>query len=240
MELVSRNMPIDKFGDVRVHHYLATGNNGKWNENQRWNKMDLKFPCTIWYVGANTHGRDGLRLQQEYPCHIHIFEPVPSFMSALRKNWKGVPRSTLHNFGLGKTSRTVRDVPVRGESTFAMDTKHKNGKNLKTPSGQETINIRAVQGVYDELGKAHIDLLHMNCEGCEWEVMDALIASGIASRIRIIQIGFHYFPSIPNPKQQYCAISDGLSRSHTIDFRQIFAWERWLLVPEKASLNSPE
>ena len=58
MELVSRNMPIDKFGNVRVHHYEATGNNGKWNEKQRWNKMDLKFPCTI-LVCRCKHTRTG-------------------------------------------------------------------------------------------------------------------------------------------------------------------------------------
>lgn len=72
--------------------------------------MDLQAPCTIWYVGANTKGKDGVRLQKSYNCDIHIFEPVPSFARELVKNWKNVPRSTIHTFGLGSETKTVTNL----------------------------------------------------------------------------------------------------------------------------------
>ena len=61
--------------------------------------MELEAPCNIWYIGANTHGRDGVKLQESYQCQIDVFEPVPSFATQLMSNWESVPRSTIHAYG---------------------------------------------------------------------------------------------------------------------------------------------
>ena len=132
-----------------------------------------------------THGRDGIRLQKDYPCDIHVFEPVPQFASDLRRNWENVPRSTVHAYGLGASTRTVEGVDVKGESTFAMDGSDKG----------VALQIRSVAEVWHDFGSPTIDLLHANCEGCEWELWEALLEAGIVPQIRTIQvvvrIGFH-------------------------------------------------
>ena len=212
---LASNMPTNKDGAMKAHHWDAR--TAKWNEKERWKPMDLKAPCTIWYVGANTHGRDGVRLQQDYPCDIRVFEPVPTFTRALRRNWKDVPRSTIHGYGLGASTRTVRGVHVVGESTFAMEDS-KQGV---------TLEIRSVGEVWREFRSPTIDLLHVNCEGCEWELWESLLDGGLAPHIGTIQVGTHWFPNIVDIERRYCDIESRLKATHEIAFKQAFGWERW-------------
>jgi hypothetical protein len=79
-ELAS-NMPINAQGEMKAHHWDAR--TPKWNEQNRWDPMGLEAPCTIWYIGGNTHGHDGVRLQNDYPCSIVVFEPVPEYAAAV-------------------------------------------------------------------------------------------------------------------------------------------------------------
>lgn len=226
LQNLAMNMPVDKNGVMKAHHWDAR--TGKWNEEKRWLPMNLVAPCMIWYVGANTHGRDGVRLQKEYSCNIHVFEPVPSFANVLKKNWKNVPRSTVHAFGLGSESKQVEHVHVVGESTFAMS----DGKDF---SG-ETVHIKSIVEAWEELGKPSIDLLHINCEGCEWEMLETMISSGIVNKVRILQVGTHWFANVKNIQQRYCNIESKLSATHTKKFQQYFGWERW---ETRAPMHSP-
>jgi FkbM family methyltransferase len=155
-EMLLTNMPINAKGQTTVHHYVA--GTGKWNEHQRWDTIKLTTPCTIWYVGGNKDGADGVRLQNEYPCDIHVFEPVPSFVRELKKNWKDVPRSTVHAYGLGAYSRTVEHVQTgEGQGTFTMSTAAR--------TDGETITIKELGEVWANLNVSVLDLLHVNCEG---------------------------------------------------------------------------
>jgi FkbM family methyltransferase len=154
IEELAANLPIDKEGKMRAHHYLA--GTGKWNEKDRWRPMkNLVAPCHIWYVGANTHGRDGVKLQADYPCTIHVFEPVPQFVEQLRRNWKDVPRASIHDFGLGIVARTVHNVNVKGEGTFAMV----DGHDDTSAGGGATVVIRSIADVWREHGMTRLDLL---------------------------------------------------------------------------------
>lgn len=182
--------------------------------------MDLKAPCLIWYVGANTHGRDGIRLQKDYPCDIHVFEPVPQFVSKLRRRWENVPRSTVHAYGLGASTRTVEGVAVKGASTFAMNNSVKG----------VAVRIRSVTEAWLDFGSPTIDLLHANCEGCEWELWEALLEGGIVPKIHTIQVGTHWFPQIKDIERRYCDIETKLKKTHAKVFKQAFAWERWTQV----------
>jgi FkbM family methyltransferase len=217
LHILSMNMPVDAHGVMKIHHWGARSN--KWNEEQRWLPMNIQPPCTIWYVGANTHGQDGVRLQQIYNCDIHVFEPVPSFASQLVNNWRNVPRSTVHTFGLGAKTRTIANVKVKGQSTFAM-------AGSKDMSG-ETVQIMDVVEAWEELGKPSIDLLHMNCEGCEWEMLERLISSDIVDKVQILQLGTHWFEDIKNIEQRYCTIESKLATTHRRIYQQHFGWERW-------------
>lgn len=62
----------------------------------------------------------------------------------------------------------------------------------------EDILIRSVAEAWEEYGVQELDLLHANCEGCEWELMETILDSGLAGKIRIITLGTHWFRDIHN------------------------------------------
>lgn len=146
---------------------------------------------------------------------------MPSFASELVKNWKNVPRSTIHTFGLGSETKAVTNVRVVGQSTFAMES--------SSDANGETVHIRNIQEVWKEMGNPSIDLLHMNCEGCEWEMLETLLWSEIIHKVRILQVGTHWFAQVKNIEQWYCAIEAKLETTHQKIYHQFFAWERWIL-----------
>ena len=76
-------------------------------------------------------------------------------------------------------------------------------------------------------GSGELDLLHVNCEGCEYEMLENIIKSGLHLKIKIIQFGTHFFPEVPRLTERYCAIRSNLSQSHRMVHGIAFAWERW-------------
>ena len=90
-----------------------------------------------------------------------------------------------------------------------------------------TLQIRSVADVWRDLGSPTIDLLHANCEGCEWELWEAMLEAGIVPHIRTIQIGTHWFPQIKDIERRYCNIETKLKATHAVVFKQAFGWERW-------------
>ena len=76
-------------------------------------------------------------------------------------------------------------------------------------------------------GTGDLDLLHINCEGCEYEMLENIIKAGLHRRIKIIQFGTHFFPEVPRLTERYCAIRSDLSQSHQMVYGTAFAWERW-------------
>ena len=226
LNLVKSNMPYSESEHKMVaHHWVAK--TGKWNEERRWDPMDLQAPCTIWYVGGNINGEDGVKLQKQYPCEIHVFEPVPPYFEALKTNYEKVPRSHVHGYGIGGSTRIVKNVKLEGQSTYAMEGGSSGG------SEYVDLPIRSFTEVYADLGNNKVvDLIHINCEGCEWEMFESMIANNLVTKFRIIQFSAHYYfdntPSaIETTERRYCEISTGFSQTHKTIFQIPFGWERF-------------
>ena len=78
-----------------------------------------------------------------------------------------------------------------------------------------------------EFGAPKIDLMHVNCEGCEWELLESLLTAGMTSQICTLQLGTHWFKQITDIEHRYCTIDSKLQATHTVVFKQAFGWERW-------------
>jgi len=246
---VDKNMPRGRGSQMFVHHWFtASRTSCKWNEDARWSPgltlptfvNPAKPACNIWYVGAHVEGGDGIELQNMFGCAIHVFEPHPQFFQELSNNWKRkkIPRATLHNFGLGGDTRTVHNIAAAGVNTFVMEDGDKVGRK-----GTVSIQIRAFSETWKELigdGDGQmLDLLHVNCEGCEWEMMELLLAGGFAAKIKIIQWGSHWFDGVKNIEERYCKITEGLAKTHYAEFQQPFGWERWIRTETPVPWQAP-
>ena len=120
---------------------------------------------------------------------MHIYEPVPDFYSLLEKSWLWLSREkqwavSLHKVGLGDNNRTVLLSPadLRGQATFGMENTEAEAESDKTV---ELEIMEASQVLSEVLAQAEdVDLLHVNCEGCEYEMFENIIKSGLTDRIK--------------------------------------------------------
>jgi len=215
---------------MAVHHWLAQ--TGLWNEDSRFNNLPLSKASTVVYVGANNMGADGKRLMDMFNCTIHMFEPVPAFYAELSTHWAHYRAdlgydATTHNYGLGMDNRIVfrASEVLDGQGTFEMAENSKK-KEIPLEIREGASVLRGLKTDKDDL----IDLLHVNCEGCEWEMFDNLIESGELRTIRSVQFSSHLFQQVPNLVARYCNIKSHLSRNHHLVYGQSFGWERWDLI----------
>lgn len=228
---VGQNLPISvNGGSLAAHHYLA-GRSDKWNDGIRFASFEpfgLNGSSLVMDVGGNTEAGDSRFFQQSFDPHLHIFEPVPPFFSELQKNWEGARKVTLHSVGLGADDRVVQlsKDSVRGHGTFAME--GHNGADGSFPLmivDAATMSRKVMAQHY----KQEVDLLHINCEGCEWELLMRLMATNMLGSFRFIQISFHNYgkEGIGKLLPQYCLIREALERTHGKIVAIPFGWERW-------------
>ena len=215
-------------GLVRAHHYDAH-NLLKWNADSRLDPFPPlpQSHCTIWEVGAHKHAADSRAMLHKYSqCHFHAFEPVPAYYAVLQKRWKDESRMTTHNYGMANQATTLHLSPeaLAGQSTFVQDAQQNN----KNPSTTIPLQIVAFETAFEDSG-GYPTVLHMNCEGCEWDFLPQ--AASWLNNVLVIQIGFHAYPyeALGERGLQYCQIRQLLSRTHDLQPNAVpFGWERWV------------
>ena len=109
-------------------------------------------------MGANTEGRDGKTILDMVPIlDTNVF---------------------LH---ISACSRTVLLSPedIAGQSTFGMAS-HGGGK-IPLEIREAASALREVRW---QASMAIIALLHVNCEGCEWEMLENIIQAGEHRHVR--------------------------------------------------------
>lgn len=246
MVLVSQNLPIAGDGNLRVHHYAAKSS--KWNEAIRFLPFEPELDASrlIIDVGGNTHAADSrVFFYNKYRSTIHIYEPVMEFYSSLTREWNNVENVNLHPTGMGSAKRTIviPSSSLNGQGTFVMEGETEpDDKDI--PSGSSVMYIVDAAEEINELLKneslrqsskrERIDLLHINCEGCEWELLTRLLEQNMFPLFTNIQMSMHNYASegIGKHLPVYCLIREGLLKSHTPVYSTPFGWERWSIIME--------
>eukprot|EP00966_Prymnesium_polylepis_P312873 7230070-Prymnesium_polylepis.2 len=212
-------------------------------------KMVLTAPCRIWYVGAHVKGSDGQRLHRQYPCVVDVFEPVAPFLDSVREIWTGLglDRGRYHTYGLAAADRTVRSIPLlaghNGAATFAMKSTSESQPTpapwlRSTDSVSVDIKLRSVMTVWQELAEGKVDAIYLNCEGCEYEVLPAMLEANLLRNLTYIEWRPHEnFGEVSDIDAKYCRLQWQLDQSHSIEYReggpsyaerQRVNWERWI------------
>ena len=100
---------------------------------------------------------------------------------------------------------------------------------MESGSGNGTAEIHSFERTWNELKTKQLDLLHVNCEGCEFQILNGIFGkTSIISNIKTIQFETHLIPNYQkNILEMYCGLIQSLSNSHHIIFQAPFIWERW-------------
>lgn len=174
-------------------------------------------------IGGNK-GEDADAMIQAYHPGIYvILEPINSLFTLLVEKFKSNENVILYNFGLAaRDSKFYVNVLGHGGDATSVFQGNKGGKC--------ELNVFNTTDFMYRLGVPclDIDLITINCEGCEFEILETLISSGLISKFRHVQFATHPLLSqLEKPVERYCEIQERLARTHVIDYQFKFCWETW-------------
>jgi FkbM family methyltransferase len=231
---VGRHLPIKRGSGELVAHLYVAERFDLWNEGVRFQPLqNLPEAPLILDIGGNTVAGDSRKLLEMFPkAIIHIYEPIPPFVEELKKNWNDLKdRVEIHDVGLGNSNKTIT-IPksaLDGQGTFIGDS-NKNEKNKRDVLDLKVVDAKSELMQYLNQNFANIDILHMNCEGCEWEALMRLAETDMLQKVRVLQVSFHNYgdAGIGALLPKYCLIREKLEITHEKVEAIPFGWERWV------------
>ncbi|CAF3200789.1 unnamed protein product [Rotaria socialis] len=189
----------------------------------------LNSSSLIIEVGGNT-GLDTSQFITLYNPSIISFEPIVEMSKGLVEKFKTNPKIEIQPYGLGSQARNVSielfDTDNAGTSIFRK-------LSLKNSANIQTIQLLNVVQVIENIRNTRtqngiIDMISINCEGCEFEILPALIHSNMIKYFRIIQFGSH-MNFLSGSSCIYCQIEQSLEQTHEIVYHYVMLWEAWIL-----------
>ncbi|XP_063425994.1 uncharacterized protein LOC134709776 [Mytilus trossulus] len=216
---------------ICVSNYLLDYNIGNsiWTGNKaeiRWNNHTfLNDRSSVLDIGGNT-GIDASHIISLFkPKRYIILEPLKQYYDHLVKTFSSEHMVEVYQFGVGKQNAKL-DISISGpngesSSVFIKQTANKN----------TTIQIFNIIQIFIQLGfscENQLDLLTINCEGCEFEVIEELLKTNILNYIKNIQFATHStLKYLKEPTYRYCRIQELLYRTHMLSYQYKFIWESW-------------
>jgi FkbM family methyltransferase len=188
----------------------------KGDSNLRLN-YNLNEESLVFDLGG-FQGQWASDLFAKYSCKIHLFEPHLEYATEIQKRFVTNPKISVHAFGLASKTEQV-EISIAGEASSTI-----NKKNLKTTP----IQLKDAMGFLNEYKISKIDLMKINIEGGEYDLLEYLIANGFITKIKNIQIQFHWF--VPNAEEKLNSLYQKLQKTHRLTYHYKFVWESWELI----------
>ena len=158
--------------------------------------MPLDWPLTQDSVVVEVGGYEGRwskEIAERYHPRLYVFEPQRWAYKQCRLRLWGLG-VRVFNYGLGENDED--NVSMGGWHTDGASfmTTRRSDNELEGPSQGR---IREVGAVLNELGISEIDLIQVNCEGCEFALLPHMQRIGLIPRIHRLSVQFHTPPDMP-------------------------------------------
>jgi FkbM family methyltransferase len=191
----------------------------RWFRDKGDSVLRLEYPLgrdSIVVDLGGYHGDFAAAINQRYGCKVFIFEPMPSYFGHCVTRFHD--NSEIRSFCYGLAAKA---------GWFDISDSDDASSFIRTGIGVSTVKaeLRQVAEVFREIGLDRIDLLKINIEGGEFDVLQALIDSGLVEKVRFIQVQFHdFFPDAAVRRDQ---IRQQIARTHRQMWSYTFVWESW-------------
>ena len=189
----------------------------------RWtNHTYLNGNSKVIEIGGN-EGEFSDNLQRLFnPGTYFILEPIEKYSDVLQEKYTDQTNIVVCRFGIGKEDRTDT-VKMDGQAT---------SKFLGTDAPKASLvplrQVNATNFLLQMTIKYHeIDLLTINCEGCEYDILDTVLDSTLVNQFKHIQISFHHFGQLGNTLKRWCEYQELLKRTHRMVYQYKLFWESW-------------
>lgn len=192
-----------------------------WFKDRGDETLRLDYNLTKDSVVFDLGGYEGKwtqKIYDKYRCNVFVFEPHELFFRTIVSRFEDVPEIEVFNFGLSKKNQTLPFVVSGASSSAFID-----NKGVET-----TIKLINISTFLQEKKINKIDLMKINIEGGEYELLEGILESNLASKIINIQVQFHDF-IVPFAKKKMKKIQNNLSQTHKLTYAYDFVWENWVL-----------
>ena len=179
-------------------------------------------------IGGNT-GRDTSAFIRAGASRVITLEPMPENQAMLHKL---AEKSTAHisvlpygasGFSRNTTIYLSKHDQNEGSTMFG---NHSNAKPT------QTVYSRDIVQVWQDQKLSQVSLLSLNCEGCEFEVLERLICSGYIARVERLIVAWHERTVGPTVNWKRCAIAQKLMPTHHVTFCSS-PWEGFAAIQQK-------
>lgn len=190
-----------------------------WKAQKGEKKLRYEYDLPARPVVFDLGGFEGdwaSEIAARYQAKVELFEPHPIFAQNIKQRFRGNLDINIHVFGLGaKDEKLKMGTDAESTSTFKTDSK---GSTVE-------IDLKKAKDFITQGNFAQIDLIKINIEGGEYELLEHLIAEGLITRFKELQIQFHHF--VPNATARMQAIQNQLAKTHELTYQFEFLWENW-------------
>lgn len=220
---VERNRKVNGVRDQSMHRY----NLDRSIIYSYFKMLKMKPEVAIIEIGGYLGGLMAKLVETTGTKRYVVLEPVPSFYKRFTKKIEDLSLKstvTAYSFGLAKTHKELQ-IAVHAEATSLM--KDDIRKGVKT----ETIKIFKVIDFFVQIGLGchSLNLLTINCEGCEFDVIERLTSTSLIDNIDYVQFQPHVIVFTDQQEYicKYCRLRQLLARTHEIGYEFPHVWETW-------------
>lgn len=181
-------------------------------------RYDYPLTRDSWVMDVGAHKGDFAdAINRKYGCTVECYEPIREFISALESRFLRSGRPIfVKPFGLGARTEES-DFVVKGDMSGRWADQGK----------PERVQIRAIHDMMPTPIPG-ADLLKINIEGGEYDLLESILAHGLAPRFRHIQVQFHFIANL-DCEQRLKEIREHLSMTHDCKWATDYVWESWSL-----------
>lgn len=159
-------------------------------------------------------GEWAAEIHAEYGSTIHVFEPVPTFCSAIANRFASNERVHAHAYGLAGAADTI-SISLGADASSAWSD-NVDAIEARLESAGEFLEANNIE---------EVALCKINIEGGEYELLEALLDQGLIDRFHDLQVQFHTF--VPDAENRMQAIQQRLALTHSMTYSFPFVWENW-------------
>lgn len=202
---------------IKRDHFLLEVD--RWFKDKGDQALRLAYPLSadsVVFDLGGYHGDFAADIHAKYSCAVYIFEPVPKFYNKCVNRFAGNSKITCFNYGLASVDGWL-DIGL-ADNASSFESPHAKGNT-------ERVEIRSIVPCINSLGITKIDLMKINIEGGEFDVLPALIDSGLIKNIDNLQVQFHNF--IDNAAEKRNELRRSLQQTHIETWNYEFVWENW-------------
>ena len=152
-----------------------------------------------------------------------LFEPIREFSQILRQKFSQYPnRVDVYDTAVGIANKTAF---IGLDSDASSVVAEGEGDSI-------AIRVSTFDTYYADIIRRYgkIDLLYVNCEGCEYEVLTDILKHGWQEKIDRLLLQFHY--QSDGYSKARCPLLHILSATHHREFSYPWVWEMWVRQSE--------